>query len=46
MTQYDRDLLDKQLHRINAAQYAEGLLITCAFSVIIIFILLGSSGIV
>jgi hypothetical protein len=46
MTQYDRELLDKQCHRINAASYAEGLLIACAFSVIVVCILLGSAGVV
>jgi hypothetical protein len=45
MTQYDFELLDKQFHRINVAPYAEGLLLACAFSVIIVFILLGSAGI-
>ena len=45
MTQYDSELLDKQLHRINAAPYAEGLLLASAFSVIVIFLLLGSAGI-
>jgi hypothetical protein len=45
MTQYDCDLLDKQFHRINAAPYAEGILLACGFSVIVIFILLGSAGV-
>jgi hypothetical protein len=45
MTEYDRELLNKQFHRTNAASYAEGLLIACAFSVIVVFVLLGIAGV-
>lgn len=45
MTQYDLELLDKQFRRINAAPYAEGLLLAVAFSIIAIFLLIGGGGI-
>ena len=45
MTQYDCELLDKQFRRISAAAYAEGILIACAFSVIVICVLLGGVGV-
>jgi hypothetical protein len=45
MTQYDSKLLDKQFHQVDAARYAEGLLLASAFGVIVVFILLGSTGI-
>ncbi len=41
MTRYDNELLDKQFHRINATPFAEGLFMACAFSVVIVVVLLG-----